>query len=192
MHGYGFIFVLKVPSRFFALDEPVDRGVQRRWHADTLRFASDGARKKINLGRQLIADIVKHGRRVISHGANSIHFPGIFGKANASRLGHSLAFIDQRVQQMAEVGEFPFVGKVRRVRQARQSGDAIHRRIKNQLGPLRGPGVFERLGFETGGDNEIGSFFDYRMACRSARKGPSMLAYRARTARENRCGGCRS
>src|ERR1700675_141667 len=63
---------------------------------------------------------------------------------------------------MAEVSKFPFVGKVWRVRQAGQSGDAVHRRIKNQLGPLRGPGVFERLGFEPGCDDELRSFLNYR------------------------------
>src|SRR5216684_3451626 len=61
---------------------------------------------------------------------------------------------------MAQVGKFPFVGEMRRVRQARQSGDAIYRRIKNQLGPLRGAGVFERLGFESGRVDEIGGFLD--------------------------------
>jgi len=105
-----------------------------------------------------MADIVKHGRWVISHGADSVHLPGVFMQANPGCLCDSLAFVDQGVQQMAEVGEFRFVGKVRRVRQARQSGDAIYRRIKNQLGPLRGAGVFERLGFESGRDDEIGGF----------------------------------
>src|SRR5208282_5300533 len=62
---------------------------------------------------------------------------------------------------MAEVGEFRFVGKVWRVRQACQSGHTIHRGIKNQLGPLRGTGVFERLGFEAAGDDKIRIFFDY-------------------------------
>src|ERR1700675_5215706 len=48
------------------------------------------------------------------------------------------------------------------MRQAGQSGNAIHRRIENQLGPLRGPGVFQCLGFKPGRDDEIGGFFDYR------------------------------
>src|SRR6202790_1208938 len=43
-----------------------------------------------------------------------------------------------------------------------KSGDAIYRRIKNQLGPLRGAGVFERLGFESGRDDEIGGVLDDR------------------------------
>src|ERR1019366_3022676 len=47
-------------------------------------------------------------------------------------------------------------------RQAGQGGHAVHRGIKNQFGPLCRTGVFERLGFEAAGDDEIRSFFDDR------------------------------
>src|ERR1039458_3909915 len=66
------------------------------------------------------------------------------------------------MEQMAEGGEISFFGEVRRVRQAGQGGHAVHRGIKNQFGPLCRTGVFERLGFEAAGDDEIRSFFDDR------------------------------
>src|SRR5208282_174935 len=62
---------------------------------------------------------------------------------------------------MAKVGKFRFVGELRRVRQPRQRGYAIHRRTKNQLGPLRRPRVFECFSFEFGRDDEISGFFNY-------------------------------
>src|SRR5450631_3135000 len=80
-------------------------------------------------------------------------------------LGHSLAFLDQRVQKMAEIGKFRFVREVRRVRQSRQRRHAVYRRIENQLGPLRGPGVFEYLGFESGGNDKVGGLLNYREWC---------------------------
>src|ERR1035437_11192109 len=108
MYGYGFIFVLKIPGCLFAFDEPVDRGVQRRGDTDALRFASDGSGEKIDFSRQLMADIVKHGGRVMGRGADPGHLPWIFMQANAGGLGHSLALIDSRMPHMPEVGSFAF------------------------------------------------------------------------------------
>ncbi len=48
---------------------------------------------------------------MIGHGADPVHLPRIFVQLNARGLRHSLAFFDQLVQQMAEVGELRFVGE---------------------------------------------------------------------------------
>ncbi len=119
MHSYRFIFVLIIPRCFFALDQAEDRGVKRSGYTDALRFASDSAGEKIDFGGRPVTDVVKHGGRMIGLSADSIHFPRIIVQANAGGLSYSLALINQCVQQMAEVGELLFLGKMRGVGQAR-------------------------------------------------------------------------
>ncbi len=65
---------------------------------------------------------------MIGHRADFVHLPRIFVEFDTDGGGDALAFFDQRVEQMSEVGGFPFGCEVRRVRKFGQSGDAIYRR----------------------------------------------------------------
>ena len=93
---------------------------------DTCGFAGDGAPEKIDFGAQVMANVVKHRGRMIGARADLIHLPGIFVQRDAERLGHFLAFVDQRVQQVAQVREFFFLRVVGGVRQFGQCGNGIH------------------------------------------------------------------
>src|SRR6266849_3399265 len=64
------------------------------------------------------------------------------------------------MQQMTKIGEFIFVGEVRRVRQSGQGRSAVHRRVEDQLRPLCRLGIFKGLSFQAGGDDERGSVLD--------------------------------
>ena len=76
-------------------------------------------RKSISV-RKMMANIVEHRGRMIGARADFVHLPGIFVQRDAESLGDVFAFVDQRVEQVAQVGEF-----VLRARNARQCGSSV-------------------------------------------------------------------
>src|SRR5690349_19062674 len=107
--GGRMVLVLKTPGVFLAADETSHGGVQGRGHAGLLSRARNCAAEELDLGRMLVPDVVKHGRRMIRPGADLIHLPGIFVQNDSRGDSHLLAFFNQGVQQVAERGGMTFV-----------------------------------------------------------------------------------
>ena len=70
------------------------------------------------------------------------------------------AFFNQFVQEMAEIAEFSFGSEVRRVRQLGQRGDGVHRRVEDQLRPLRRTSIVQSFGLQSRCIDQCGQFFD--------------------------------
>ncbi len=119
-----------------------------RRNAGTLRFTGNRAPQEVHFGLQLVPRVIQHGRRMIRLRANFVHFPGIFVKLDAQAGCYSLAFLNERVQQMAQIGELFFSSEMVAVRQFRQRGNGIDRGVENELRPLRRPRIFERHRFQ--------------------------------------------
>jgi len=101
----------KRPRCFPAFDQPVNGGVHWRGHTNAPGFTRDRATEKTHLCRQLVPDVVEHRWWVIGHGANLVHFPWIFVQLHSHRRCHPLSFVNQFVQQVAQIKKSRFVGE---------------------------------------------------------------------------------
>src|SRR5690349_19151051 len=63
------------------------------------------------------------------------------------------------MQQMTEVAKLLYRGEVRGVRQLGERRDAVDGCVEDELGPLRGTGISERLSFQTRLFDQLGKFF---------------------------------
>ena len=89
-------------------------------------------------------------------GREDVHLPRVVVQLDARRGGDRLALVDEVADETAEVGELLGLGEVEVVREARQRGDAVHRRVEDQLRPLRRPQVGERLGLQPARVDQLG------------------------------------
>ena len=94
--------------------------------------------------------------RAAALGREHVHLPRILAELHARRGGDRLAFVHQSAHEVAEVARPVDRGEVRVVRQARQCGDGVDGGVEDQLRPLRGPQIVERLGLQPGCDDQVG------------------------------------
>ena len=78
-------------------------------------------------------------------------------QVDAGGCGDPLALLDEPVHEMAEIIGTVLVGEVEVVREPGQRGDAVHRRVEDQLRPLRGEQIRKRLGLQPGRDEQLGN-----------------------------------
>ena len=99
-----------------------------------------------------------------------VHLPRVLPQLDARGGGDGLALVDEVADEIAEVAELLDLGEVGVVRQPGQRGDGVHGRVEDQLRPLRGPQVVERLRLQAGRGDQRGD---------RARIGGSRAAVRA-------------
>ena len=87
-----------------------------RGNASAGGFARDGPAEEVYLSPQAVLHVVEHGRRVVGLGADLVHLPRVFVQRDAQCGSNALAFIDQVVQQAAQVAELTFDGELLAVR----------------------------------------------------------------------------
>src|SRR5215469_18427811 len=98
---------------------------------------------------------------MISHCANLIHRPRVFVEPYPGGGGHGFAFLDQGMQQVSKVRELRLSRKVGRMRKAGQGRHAVHRSVKNQLGPLCRTRIPQRVRLESALYQQLGSLLHY-------------------------------
>src|SRR5581483_2869028 len=138
------------PGRLLRLDEPVHGGVQRNGNAQPSGLTDERPGDQVDLRPPACFDVLQH-RRIVGAAAarrEHVHLPGVVVQLDARRGGHRLALLDQRAHEVAEGlgrllgGEVPVVG------QAGEGGDGVDGGIEDQLRPLGGPQVGQRLRLE--------------------------------------------
>src|SRR3954453_1459892 len=75
----------------------------------------------------------------------NVHLPWILVEVDPERGGDLLALVDQPAHEIAEVAGVAERGEVRVVTEPGQRRDGVHGRVEDQLRPLRGAQVVERL-----------------------------------------------
>ena len=120
--------------------------MQRRRNAGVCGFAGDGAAQKIDLGLQLMANVVQHRRRMIGLRADLVHLPRIFVELDAQPPPPRVSLL-----QSIRAAD----GRDRRTRfHAAKCGECgssvsaetpLTEALKISFGPLRGTRILQRL-----------------------------------------------
>ena len=121
-----------------------DRGVQRRRHADVGAGAHDAAVEGVDLGRPVRERVLEHARLVVVvlAGGAVDHGLGIGVEHDAERVRDAPPLGDEAAGHRAQVGPVAQLA----VREARQRGERVRRRVEQQLRPLGAASVVERDG----------------------------------------------
>lgn len=148
------------PGSFLPFNQSIESGVQRSRDAHTLRFARNRATQEIDFRFQFVTDVVQHGRWMVRLRADFVHLPRIFVELDAQAGSNLLAFINERVQQMAQIGEVFFCREMDAVRQLGQRGNGVDRSIKDEFGPLCRPRIWQRHGLKARRVDQLGGFLN--------------------------------
>src|SRR5512133_989980 len=156
--------------------EAVERRLQRGVDALLLGLPDQRAVDRLDLGRAVSLDVLEH-RRVVPaapFGRMDVHLPRVLVESDACRPRYPLAFLDEVVDEEAEVTRLLAGGEVRVVREAGKRGHGVHGRVEDQLRPLRWAEVFERPRLQAGGDDQLGRLLDERVRGFAIRSKPRL------------------
>ena len=144
-------------ARLPRLDEPIERGLEGHLDPVLLGLAHEGAVDQLDLGRPPRLDVLEHRGEVpvAAPGREHVHLPRVVVQLDTGRGGDRLALVDEIADEMAKVGEPLGLGEVEVVGEARQRGDAVHRRVEDQLRPLRRAQIGERLRLQPARDDQL-------------------------------------
>src|SRR5438067_6419628 len=159
-------FSLRV-ARLPRLDEPIDGRLERYAHPEPLGLTDEGAVDQLELGRPAGLDVLEHRREmpVAALRREDVHLPRVVVQLDARGCGYRLSLVDEVADEVAEVEELRRLGEVEVVRELRQRGDAVHRRVEDQLRPLRRAQVRERLRLQAARLDQLGSTARVALRC---------------------------
>ena len=102
-------------------------------------------------------DVLEH-RRVVRRaalGREHVHLPGIVVQLDPRRGGDRLALVDETMHEVSEITGLLLLREVEVVRQPRQRGRRVDGCVEDQLRPLRGTQVGQRLGLQARSDDRV-------------------------------------
>src|SRR5215470_16575705 len=89
-----------------------------------------------------------------------VHLPRIFVELHSKGFGDALAFINERVEQVAKVSKLFLFGKMKTVGKFCKRSDGVYRGIEDEFGPLRGTSIFERHSLKAKRIDQLRSFLN--------------------------------
>src|SRR4026209_89910 len=148
---------LCLPRCFLSSDQRVEQSMERDGHVVPFRLPDERAGDQLDLGLAVRVDVLEHLRvvRRASFRREDVHLPRVVVELDARGRRHGLPLFDETMHEVTELARPRLLREVQVVRESRQRRGRVDRRIEDELRPLSGTQVEERLGLQARRDDRV-------------------------------------